>query len=79
MRLSHSQYELDTALTGPRAAGRKDRAPELQNAVEICRRLTAVVTWGVATGLGFLLCAVLNITLMQAVRANGALTPATRY
>jgi hypothetical protein len=65
----------DAALTGPRAAGRKDRAPELQNAVEICRRLTAVVTWGVATGLGFLLCAVLNITLMQAVRANGSGQP----
>ena len=65
----------DAALTGPRPAGRKDRAPELQDAVEICRRLTAVVTWGVATGLGFLLCAVLNITLMQAVRANGSGQP----
>ena len=28
-----------------------------------------------ATGLGFLLCAVLNITLMQAVRANGSGQP----
>ena len=44
-------------------------------AIELSRRLTAVVTWGVATGLGFLLCAVLNITLMQAVRANGSGQP----
>jgi hypothetical protein len=43
--------------------------------VEKCRRLTAVVTWGVATGLGFLLCAQLNITLLQAVRANGSGQP----
>jgi hypothetical protein len=43
--------------------------------VEMCRRLTAVVSWGVATGLGFLLCAVLNITLLQAVRANGSGQP----
>jgi len=34
--------------------------------------LTAVVTWGVATGLAFLLCAQLNLTLLQAVRANGS-------
>jgi hypothetical protein len=60
---------------GPRAAGRKDRAPEFDSAVEISQRLTAVVIWGVATGLGFLLCAVLNITLMQAVRANGSGQP----
>jgi hypothetical protein len=65
----------DKALAGPRPAGRKDRAPEFQNAIEISRRLTAVVTWGAATGLGFLLCAVLNITLLQAVRANGSGQP----
>ena len=65
----------DEALAGPRPAGQKDRAPEFQSAIEISRRLTAVVTWGVATGLGFLLCAVLNITLLQAVRANGSGQP----
>jgi len=65
----------DEALAGSRAADRKDRAPDFDNAIEISRRLTAVVTWGVATGLGFLLCAVLNITLMQAVRANGSGQP----
>jgi len=65
----------DKALAGPRPAGQRDRTPELQNAIEISRRLTAVVTWGVATGLGFLLCAVLNITLLQAVRANGSGQP----
>ena len=65
----------DEALADPRAAGQKDRAPEFQTAIEISRRLTAVVTWGVATGLGFLLCAVLNITLLQAVRAAGSGQP----
>ena len=65
----------DKALAGPRVGGRKDHAPEFQDAIETCRRLTAVVTWGVATGLGFLLCAVLNITLLQAVRANGSGQP----
>lgn len=43
--------------------------------VERCRRLTTVVTRGVATGLAFLLCAQLNITLLQAVRANGSGRP----
>jgi hypothetical protein len=65
----------DEALARPRPAGQKDRTPDFQNAIEISRRLTAVVTWGVATGLGFLLCAVLNITLLQAVRANGSGQP----
>jgi hypothetical protein len=65
----------DEAMVGRRAADRKDRAPEFDSAIETCRRLTAVVTWGVATGFGFLLCAVLNITLMQAVRANGSGQP----
>lgn len=50
-------------------------AVECQLAVDMCRRLTAVVTWGVATGLAFLLCAQLNITLMQAVRASGSGAP----
>ena len=65
----------DDALAGRRAAGQKDRVPEFQDAIDIKRRLTAVVTWGVATGLGFLLCAVLNITLLQAVRASGSGQP----
>jgi len=50
-------------------------AVECQLAVDMCRRLTAVVIWGVATGLAFLLCAELNITLMQAIRASGSGTP----
>ena len=57
------------------APQRKASAAQDQNAVEMCRRLTAVVTWGVATGLSFLLCAKLNITLMQAVAANGSGQP----
>ena len=72
---SKRKVKRDKALADPRPAGQKDRAPEFQDAIEISRRLTAVVTWGVATGLGFLLCAVLNITLMQAVRANGSGQP----
>ena len=48
---------------------------ECQGAIEMRRRLTAVVTWGVATGLSFLLCAKLNITLMEAVAANGSAQP----
>ena len=54
---------------GPDTAKRTDKDKEMS------RRLTAVVTWGVAAGLAFLLCAKLNITLMQAVRANGSGQP----
>ena len=43
--------------------------------VDRCRRLTAVVTWGWATGLAFLLCGELNITLMQAVRSGSSGAP----
>ena len=53
----------------------KAKAREDQDAIEMCRRLTAIVTWGVATGLAFLLCTKLNITLMQAVRANDSGQP----
>jgi hypothetical protein len=42
---------------------------------KMSRCLTAVVTWGVASGLAFLLCAKLNVTLMQAVRADGSGQP----
>jgi len=65
----------DRVLASTRAEDMKEIAVECQLAVEMCRRLTAVVTWGVATGLAFLLCAQLNITLMQAVRANGSGAP----
>jgi hypothetical protein len=54
---------------------RKFRAKDCPVDVETSRRLTAVVIWGVATGLAFLLCAKLNVTLMQAVRANGSGQP----
>jgi hypothetical protein len=53
----------------------EDKAKGDQRAIEMKRRLTAVVIWGVAVGLAFLLCAKLNITLMQAVRANGSGQP----
>ena len=63
------------ALASTPADNATEIAVEYHLAVEMCRRLTAVVTWGVATGLAFLLCAQLNITLMQAVRANGSGAP----
>jgi hypothetical protein len=50
-------------------------AVEHKLSVDKCRRLTAVVTWGVATALAFLLCSELNITLMQAVRAGTSAAP----
>jgi hypothetical protein len=53
----------------------KFKATDCPDDVETSRRLTAVVIWGVATGLAFLLCAKLNVTLMQAVRANGSGQP----
>jgi hypothetical protein len=62
-------------LGSPAADHEKRNAADSQSAVEMSRRLTAVVTWGVATGLAFLLCAQLNITLLQAVRANGSGQP----
>jgi hypothetical protein len=65
----------DRALAVAQADDMKEIAVECQLAVDACRRLTGVVTWGVATGLAFLLCAQLNITLMQAVRANGSGAP----
>jgi len=62
-------------LAGAQADDTDEIAVECQLAVDMCRRLTAVVTWGLATGLAFLLCAQLNITLMQAIRASGSGAP----
>ena len=55
--------------------GKGPVAVEHQLTIDRYRQLTAVVTWGVATGLAFLLCAQLNVTLMQSVRASGSGTP----
>jgi hypothetical protein len=57
------------------ADGNGSAAVEHQLTIDRYRRLTAIVTWGVATGLSFLLCAQLNVTLMQSVRASGSGTP----
>jgi len=65
----------DRELASARPDDRENIAGEYQPAIEMCRRLTAVVTWSVATGLAFLLCAQLNITLMQAVSATGSGAP----
>jgi hypothetical protein len=65
----------DRALASRPPYDEEDNILKRQSAVEMSRRLTAVITWGVATGLAFLLCAQLNITLLQAVRANGSGQP----
>jgi hypothetical protein len=58
-----------------RADGKGSAVVEHQLTIDRYRRLTAVVTWGFATGLAFLLCAQLNVTLMQSVRASGSGAP----
>jgi hypothetical protein len=65
----------DKILASAQADDREAIAVECRPGVDMCRRLTGVVTWGVATGLAFLLCAQLNITLMQAVSAKGSGAP----
>jgi hypothetical protein len=65
----------DRTLAGAQGDDMKDIAVEYQLRVEMYRRLTSIVTWGMATGLAFLLCAQLNITLMQAVSASGSAAP----
>jgi len=65
----------DKILASAQADDREAIAVECRSGVDMCRRLTGVVTWGVATGLAFLLCAQLNITLMQAVSAKGSGAP----
>jgi hypothetical protein len=56
-------------------AGKEKKVAGAQSAVQMGRQLTAVVIWGVATAAGFLLCAALNITLLQAVRAENSGQP----
>jgi hypothetical protein len=65
----------DRILASAQADDMENIAVECQLGVEMCRRLTAVVTWGVATGFAFFLCAQMNITLMQAVSAKGSGAP----
>jgi hypothetical protein len=67
--------ERDKALAGARPGETDTITLQYQSAVAMCRRLTSVVTWGAATGLAFLVCALLNITLLQAVSATGSGTP----
>lgn len=64
-----------TTFKDAKASAQADDMVECQLGIERCRRLTAVVTWGAATGLAFLLCAMLNITLMEAVSASGSGAP----
>jgi hypothetical protein len=65
----------DEALASARPGEMENITMEYKSAVDMCRRLTSVVTWGAATGLAFLVCALLNITLMQAVSASGSGAP----
>ena len=39
------------------------------------RELTAIVVWGAATAMGFVLSSALNVTLLQAIRADGSGQP----
>jgi hypothetical protein len=68
--------DLACALADDKAAHKHAQdAVTCRHEVDRCRRLTAVVTWGAATGLAFVLCSALNITLMQAVRTGGSGAP----
>jgi hypothetical protein len=64
-----------TTFKDAKASAQADDMVECQLGIERCRRLTAVVMWGAATGLAFFLCAQLNITLMEAVSASGSGAP----
>jgi hypothetical protein len=64
-----------TRFRDAKASAQPDDMLECELGIEICRRLTAVVTWGIATGLAFILCSQLNITLMEALSASGSGAP----
>ena len=70
-----AKKERDRALASAPAHHRQAVAVKHQHKVDTSRRLTAVVIWGVATGFSFILCAQLNITLLQAVRTSSAGAP----
>jgi len=70
-----AKKERDRALAGASTHHRQAIAVKHQHKVDTSRRLTAVVIWGVATGFSFILCAQLNITLLQAVRTSSAGAP----
>jgi hypothetical protein len=67
--------ERDRKVASAQPDDKESITAECKPEIEMCRRLTAVVTWGFASGLAFLLCAALNITLMQAVGASGSGAP----
>lgn len=64
-----------TTFKDAKASAQPDDIVKCQLRIDRCRQLTGVVTWGAATGLAFVLCALLNITLMEAVSANGSAAP----
>ena len=59
------------ALVNGNADDKAARQADLQRG----RELTAIVVWGAATALGFVLSSALNITLLQAIRADGSGQP----
>ena len=65
------QQRRDEALAKGNASDKAARQADLKRG----RELTAVVVWGAATSLGFVLSGALNITLLQAIRANGSGEP----
>ena len=65
------QQRRDEALVKGDASDKAARQADLKRG----RELTAVVVWGAATSLGFVLSSALNITLLQAIRADGSGQP----
>ncbi len=57
------------------AEGAAQKAANMQADVKRGRELTAIVGWGVASALGFVLSSALNITLMQSIRAQNSGQP----
>lgn len=61
------------AKPGDQAAAKE--VAETQAELNDARKKTAVVTWGLASGLGFILAAALNITLLAVIAAEGSGQP----
>jgi hypothetical protein len=61
--------------SGTTTEAEKTAVVQAQSTVVNGRRDTAIVIWGMATAAGFLLCAALSLTLLQAIRADGSGEP----
>jgi len=59
----------------PPGADKPTTVQQAQAAVDDARSKTALVTWGLASGLGFLLTAALNVTLLTSILEAGSNRP----